>query len=147
MDQNAKPTKTDPDQLVQILLAYNLVSKRLEVRAKCDTILLEGVLADAILNVSQSPLVDTTAEVAADGIIRVTVDYDMRTGKHSIQAQSSHILVKSILQHALSCITRNQIVQGLQAERDALKTRVAALEAKVSPPLLSSAGLPVGKPS
>ena len=145
MDQAGKPTTPDAggaDTLVRVMMEYNLVTKRLQVLAKSDNIVNEGVLGEA-LRVVHTLKIDPGVPVAADGVIRVTVDYDLKTEKPTIMAQAPRVLVCGIIHNALGALTRNQIRQGLQIELQALKARLAVLEAKVNPALIGPSGLAV----
>lgn len=121
------PDAAAPETKIRIDLEYHLSAQRLMIRSQAATIMIEGVINDAVRHAHSANL---GGDLPADGIVRVGVVYDMKTDLLELSAQAPRVVVLGVLQHALGAITRNQITQSLQVEREALKARVAALEEK-----------------
>ena len=144
MDKNGKPNKPDAKEqkessVIKIELEYHLVQQRLMIRSQAATIMLEGVLQDAVRNVVSASV---GGPLPADGIVRVNLEYDLINDLLKVDAQAPRVVVLGVIQHALGALTRNQIIQSLQAERESLQKRVADLEQRAGAPKLILPGRP-----
>jgi hypothetical protein len=153
MDSQGKPTTPDAGEApagdeqskttkIKIELEYHLIQQRLMIRSQAATIMIEGVLQDAVRHVVSASV---GGPLPADGIVRVTLEYDLVNDDLKVDAQAPRVVVLGVLQHALGAVTRSQILQAIQGERESLKARVTALEERLGAPKLILPGQPSGR--
>jgi hypothetical protein len=139
MDQNGKPTTPDaptpphagepaPSTCIKIDLEYFLPAQKLMVKSQAATIMIEGVLQDAIRHVVSA---NVGGPLPADGIVRIHLEYEMTTDALTLDAQAPRVVVLGVLQHALGALTRNQIMQSNQVNQQAVEKRLVDLETRV----------------
>lgn len=142
MDHEGKPTTPDAPSAeelaktsIRIEMEYTLANNRLMVRSQAPTLMMEGVLIDVLTKGLVDKLQnDPKAPMAPDGVVRVTVLYDMAADKHALSAQAPRVVVKGVLQHALGEIMGYQLRQREQVLREQLEKRILALEERVAAP-------------
>ena len=145
MDSQGNPTTPDappaPDRTIRIKLEYALATNRLVIKAVAATVMLEGIIEDVLTRGLVDALkVDPEAPMAADGVIRVDVNYDLAKDDLQLFAQAPRVIVKGVLQHALGELSGYQFTQRVQVKMIALEKRVAELEEKAKGPKIHLPG-------
>jgi hypothetical protein len=152
MDSEGKPNAPDagerpqytppPDELGQtgfrIVIKFNIPTQNLIIQAKCPTIMLEGILADAMTRVKDESF--KTKPLPENGVVDVVLNYDMLTDVLEIDCEGPRVMVKGIIQHALIGLARNQVVMFFQPKLQAINTAMAELEKRLPPKLVIVAG-------
>ena len=132
MDSNGKPTTPDAPPAattcIKIDIEYVLAAQKLMVKSQAATIMIEGVLQDAIRPVVSA---NVGGPLPADGVVRVHLEYEMTTDEMKVEAQAPRVVVLGVLQHALGALTRNQIMQSVQVDRQAVEKRLVDLETRL----------------
>lgn len=103
------PTQA-PQNKVRVEVEYNLETTQLVMRQKAPTVVVMGILADAMAQV------DTVAfaDVPADGKILIGLDFDLATQELVMTASAPRVMILGLLQYAIATITQNQVLQRLQ---------------------------------
>lgn len=137
MDSQGKPTTPDAaapspkaETTFRAELEFHLGRQQLVIRSKCPTVILEGMLGDGLLALGQV----TPAGLPTDGVVRVDLAYDMEADRLVLTAAAPRLVVGGVLLHALGGVTRNQMAQKLQVERQAVEKRLADLEKRLGAP-------------
>lgn len=111
-------------------LEFHLKTQGLSIRSRCSTIMLESILLASVKEVSglsEKPLPE-------DGVVFVNINYDMKDDKLVLNANAPRMVVTGVLAHAMGAVTRNQTAQNFAVYKQAMETRVQALEGRMGTP-------------